>query len=446
MKLSMRTRLGYGFTISLLIILPKITLADNVLLIIADDYGVDMAAAYGEGSNTAPTPNINALFANGVVFKNAWAYPVCSPTRASILTGRYSFRTGVGSTTGRLGPGIGLEEMVIPKALKTTLPVLATANVGKWHLSDDDNGGADNPNLMGYDYYSGLLSGALSDYYLWDKTVNGDTSQVDNYATSENVDDAINWLAEQTQPWFLWLAFNAPHTPFHLPPMDLHGFDQLTGTTEDIDANPLPYYQAMVEAMDTEIGRLLTYLDARGFTEKTTIIFIGDNGTPSEVTTAPFDPDRAKGTVYEGGINIPMVIAGPRVVNPGRMVTDLVSTVDLFATILNLFDVNPGDVVPATTTIDSISLLPYIENTDGSSRITVVSEYFTREGITLPNAAKTIRNWRFKLIRFENGTEEFYNLTRDPFETNNLLDGNLRDFQLNNYNRLRGELDALLAQ
>src|SRR4029434_103993 len=111
-----------------------------------------------------------------------------------------------------------------------------------------------------------------------------------------------------------WLAFNAGHAPFHKPPDGLHSYDSLSGTQGDITANPRPYYEAMIEAMDTEIGRLLSQVDIND----TTVLFIGDNGTPARVIQMPFSNARGKDTLYEGGVRVPFIVAGSGVVNPGR--------------------------------------------------------------------------------------------------------------------------------
>jgi len=239
--------------IGLMSLVPSISQAqENILLIIADDFGVDSHGIYGIGSSTAPTPTIDGLATEGVRFLQAWSNPLCSPTRATLLTGRYSFRTGVGFPTSE-SRQIGLHEFTLPQALSQL--GYSSAAIGKWHLSGDSNGGGYNPNLMGFDHYSGNLDGFVPDYYNWTKTVNGIDSTVTNYATTENVDDALDWISDQGEsPWFLWLAFNAAHSPFHAPPSDLHSID--------FDRNDLPrdtlYYPAMIEAMDTEIGRLLS--------------------------------------------------------------------------------------------------------------------------------------------------------------------------------------------
>ncbi len=268
-----------------------VAVADNVLLIIADDLGADSVGLFSPANTTAPTPTLDGLAANGVRFTRCWSNPTCSPSRAALLTGRHGFRTGVGWP----GDVIGLSEGTIANAFNSA--GYGTACIGKWHLSNQTNGGDDNPNLMGFDHFSGAMSGALRDFFLWPKVVNGQALQqrVRTYATTENVNDAISWIDEQDSDWFLWLAFNAPHSPFHLPPNELHSYD-LLGTEADIAANPTSYYQASIEAMDTEIGRLLGSIDA-AVLANTTIIFVGDNGTPGGV--APNVVRGAKGQLRE---------------------------------------------------------------------------------------------------------------------------------------------------
>ena len=143
----------------------------NVLLIIADDLGVDATPGYPVGAEKARMPTLTGLQAEGVIFDNFWAYPVCAPTRATILTGRHGIRTGVLSVGGD-SPGIGLGELSIQRLLSESTSY-SNAVVGKWHLSDASNGGADNPNLMGVSHYIGLLAGAHQDYRIMRYVENG---------------------------------------------------------------------------------------------------------------------------------------------------------------------------------------------------------------------------------------------------------------------------------
>ena len=253
----------------------------NILLLISDDVGLDASSGYTVGTQLPATPTLDALAAEGLIFDNAWANPACSPTRARILTGRYGYRTGV------LAPGneISLNETSLQAFIDTNVPNTYEHGVfGKWHLAGGSNGGNDNPNLMGIPQFSGLnpSAGVVGDYFSWTQVVNGQRAQNQTYTTTEFVNSAIEWIAGRQQPWFVWVAFNAPHTPFHLPPLDLHGRVSLSAAQTAIDSDPLSYYLASLEAMDTEIARLLASLpeQTRG---NTVVIYIGDNGTPRQV-------------------------------------------------------------------------------------------------------------------------------------------------------------------
>ena len=216
---------------------------ENVLLIIADDLGVDSLGLYSD-IEVAPTPNIDNLAAEGVRFTNAWANPSCTPTRASLLTGRYGFRTGVGAP----GDQILRDEFTIPMGLSTE--GYDSGCFGKWHLAGNRNGGDTNPAVMGFTRYEGAISGGLADYFNYPEVtvrsanLEAVTTTITNYATSETVDDALRWIGNRGDtPWYCQVAFNAPHEPYHLPPEDLHSSD-LSGTNGDINNNPRAYYNA----------------------------------------------------------------------------------------------------------------------------------------------------------------------------------------------------------
>ena len=213
----------------------------NILLIIADDLGLDALNGYSEGSVKPNTPNLDDLAASGLVFNNFWTNSVCSPTRSTILTGKYGFSTGVRSQ----GDEISSSETSLQSYINQSNEY-ATAIVGKWHLSG--NRFSLNPKDMGIDYYAGLYSGAVSDYYNWNLTEDGVVTTQTEYATTKFTDLAIDWVAAQTKPWFLWLAYNAPHTPFHAPPAAMHSQGALATDQASINADPMPYYMASIEA------------------------------------------------------------------------------------------------------------------------------------------------------------------------------------------------------
>lgn len=418
----------------------------NVILIIADDLGTDYCGFYEDLNDTANLKNLRRLLPKAVRFTNAMSNPVCSPTRTGILTGRYSFRTGVGDAIAVSGSAtLDTTEKTMSRILKQYNNNIKTANVGKWHLNfQSPISNLKIPNLVGYDYFAGNFTAMLNSYTNWSKVTNGTMSTSTNYATTETTDDAIGFIkAQNTSPFFLWLAFNAPHTPIHLPPVGLHSYTSLSGTAANINANPKPYFKAMLEALDHEIGRLFDSLTLYNKMDSTDIIFIGDNGNGTRSAQIA-NTNRAKGTVYQYGVHVPFIISGPSVINPNRVSSELVNTVDLFATIQELFGNNNWQTqIPATTVVDSKSIMPIIKNVTGAIRPWAFTEIFK---VTTDSAdGKAMRNKDYKLIKFNYGADEFYNLTTDPTESNNLLLGTLNPTEYNNYLYLCGQMTTLVG-
>ncbi len=378
----------------------------RVVLIIADDFGIDTLSSYAglytpaAGARPFPTlPVIDGICNEGVRFDAAWATPTCTPTRGSVLTGAHGFRTGL--------DGVGLAFQIDPT--QQTLPrVLASiegfagANVGKWHLGHDEaSGGDQTPNRAGWDHYAGSLDN-VDDYYDWQRVVDGVSAAQTTYATTVQVDDAIAWWSSRPvdEPSLLWLAFNAPHVPFHEPPAGLHQQSTLTSVGQR--------YDAAVEAMDTELGRLL---EAVG--DDALVIFLGDNGTPARVIRNAHATDRAKGTLYQGGVHVPLCARGPSI--GAGVHTGLVSSVDLYATIAQAMGVS---ALPDGAGPDSVSLMPaLVDPSTPPLRDTV----YTGQNRTLQPGNEfaggyAIRDARYKLIRFEDGSEALYDLSADPLE------------------------------
>ncbi|MEO6753193.1 MAG: sulfatase-like hydrolase/transferase, partial [Chthoniobacteraceae bacterium] len=325
----------------------------NILIIIADDFGLDTTSVFNSspGAVLPATPNIASLASSGVKFTHAYAYTVCSPSRSSVLTGRYGFRTGTGNVAGGTASNNSLKstEFTLPKAFAANSALgYQLKHVGKWHLG----GGNTAPvTTGGWPSFSGSLAGQISDYFSWTKVVTDGTTTVTStsttYATSDQVNDALSFITTQTnagKPWVTWLAFNAPHIisvspSYQKPPTGLivtPALAALSGTNADILANPRNYFNATIEAMDTEIGRLLNardpslnlYVDLT----KTDVIFIGDNGTAGSVLQTPYSANHGKATLYEGAIRVPLIIAGPDVVTPNRTSDVLTHLVDLYST------------------------------------------------------------------------------------------------------------------
>ncbi|MBL0051859.1 MAG: sulfatase-like hydrolase/transferase [Bacteroidetes bacterium] len=417
----------------------------NVVLIIADDVGTDWFGFYEDHVDTASMPNIRKLLSKGVRFQNAMSNPVCSPTRAGIFTGRYSFRTGVGNVVGLAGAGeLDTAEITIPKLLKIYNPNIGKAQMGKWHLqSATPASHLMYPNKMGYNYFAGSFPGQLTDYYNWTKITNGVSSTSTTYATTENTNNAITWIKSQNnKPFFLWLAYNAAHTPYHVPPMGFYN-GTLSGTQQDINANPKKYFKASLEALDHEVGRLFDSLAVLNKLDSTDFIFIGDNGN-TQNTAQVANTTRAKGTIYQYAVHVPFIVSGPSVINPGRVSSALVNTVDIFATVLELFGYSTWQSqISVNKPVDSKSLMPIILNQSTSVRTWAFTELFKTTAD--PKAGKAMRNIDYKLMNFDDGHQEFYNLTNDYSEANNLLLDTLSNTDIVNYNYLCQEMSTLVG-
>ena len=454
----------------------------NFLVILGDDMGVETLASFGVGTQTPRTATLDALAERGVRFNSMWSQAMCSPTRATILTGRYGFRTGVGGPTGDnvargampepppvpagaiefgMGAGMGmgamgagtgtggrwgitLDEFTLTQVLDTR-PDLGydKAAIGKWHLADVRNGWQDHPNLVGFDHFSGLVRCCVESYFAWVHLENGEFSTRTGYAVSDKVDDAIEWLgdaSEREAPWFLWLAFNTPHTPIHMPPRDLLQSDFSDFVEADAEQGDPRYFDAMMEAMDTEIGRLLDHIGTTVL-ENTHVLFIGDNGTGSNAVRAPFRPGFAKGSVYNGGIHVPFIVAGPGVAS-GASADALVNSADLFATILELAGIDIAEAVPAGIALDSVSLVPYLSDPGRESiREWIYADAFSTE-LGVRSGEYTMRNDRYKLL-VDQGVEHFFDLQEDPYEHSDLMAGDLSEEQQAQLDALRAQIDAL---
>ena len=447
--------------------------APNILLLIGDDMGVETLASYGVGENTPTTAALDELADRGVRFTNFWSQPICSPTRATMLTGRYGFRTGIGRPTthgphlpdppakpewapyerpiavrgGTWAPLYLLpEEFSLPMALKANAdPGYATAAIGKWHLAEVANGWVDHPNLVGFDHFSGLIRGETASYFSWIKVVDGEVMGTTGYTPVDKADDAIRWIeARGNDPWFLWFAFNLPHVPLHLPPEETWQSDYSHLDPESVPEELLPaYFAAMIEAMDTQIGRILSSLDP-DVRENTYVIFMGDNGTPGDHVSPPFRQGRAKNSVYEGGVNVPFIVTGPGVAR-GAVSEVLVNSTDLFVTIMEMAGIDPAEAIPDGVTHDSVSFSYALSNPDAPSRRDWLYADRFNDGLAgVESGDYAMRDQRYKLVRFR-GEEEFYDLREDPYEYVNLLAGELSPEEQAAYHSLNERILTLRA-
>ncbi|MFT5696548.1 MAG: arylsulfatase A-like enzyme [Myxococcota bacterium] len=480
----------------------------NILFIIADDIGVDQIGVYDEGNNPANTPNIDALAKQGMLFRNTWSNPVCSSTRATILTGRYSFRTGVGFIA-RPGAELRDREYTLPEMLKqSTRASYGSAAFGKWHLSAGRNL-EDNPQVLvspyraGFNYFRGIFANIGRSYSNWRDIIvvdQGDGTALleggtftTTYNTTAIVDNAAAWIRDfeherPADPWFAWVAFNAAHMPMHKPPSHLHTVDLSDPETTCDNPPPfkaperlVPCYRAMIEAMDTEIGRLLKQELSATSRARTTVIFVGDNGSLKAAAGPGGDPNHGKGTTYEGGVNVPLIFAGARVASSlgGTPLESqaLVNTTDLFATVLELGGVDVAAVVPreyrkrpgstervggpdarlhTDVVLDSVSLVdelqaPSLTAADGKRGFAYTELFKSGPPSALFPQSRAIRDAQgFKLIRLEDIGDigprfELYDLTQDPHERTNLAAQLVNEEVQAVHKTLTAQLDAIVA-
>jgi arylsulfatase B len=461
---------------------PRAPPRPNLLIILADDIGVDRVAIYGEHPDPGNTPRIDALAEQGILFRNAWANPTCSPTRASMLTGRHAHRTGIGTfiftygTAAELSVDLSVDEVSLADVLSDV--GYRTAAIGKWHLSAllSDTDHLLHPLLLGFEHHLGPINN-LPNYlgpaawYGFEKSIDGQLVYSSKYATTDQVDDTLDVITSfGDDPWFVWLAFNAPHRPFHAPPPHLHSVDLskpplpdhghstpsrrgpglmgLAPTAAAGLSTPTPaatpgngvglvglpaagevssaaevysplFMKAMTEAMDTEIGRLLDSMDPETLA-RTYIVFVGDNGTNTSAITKPFSASKGKSSLFEGGINVPLIVAGPGI-PAGRESAALVHAVDLFATLAELAGAD------GSSGLDSHSLEPYLQDPELPGPEAVYTERFRPNGFgPYKMREQAARGERYKYVRRlgEQGqlkAEGLYDLESDPFETSNIL-------------------------
>lgn len=345
----------------------------NVLFIVVDDLGMEQLRMYGrDPSNTyAPTPNIDRLAARGVRFTRAYSMPVCSPTRSCIMTGRFPFRTGIGAIVAKTQQPLLVNETCLPTAIRQgTDNAYRMAAFGKWHLSSFLNKGNNHPNDIGFERYSGAMGNferGEDDYFSW-RIVEDRVSRVCNvYAPLQNVNDAVAWINSTNEPFFCYLPFNTVHDPIHRPPADLYDTSLyvLPNATPVGAESELPYYKAMIQAHDTLIGKLFSEIDASKLAN-TVVMYFSDNGTAGGLLPplSGIPANHNKGSVYDPGVNVPLIVAGPGVDLPGRFSNELVNAVDFYYTILEICGANLSQVTAAGT-VDSVSFWPIVSNRRG---------------------------------------------------------------------------------
>ncbi|MBT3602216.1 MAG: arylsulfatase [Candidatus Latescibacteria bacterium] len=328
----------------------------NIIYILADDMGYGDFGAFNNG--LSQTPVLDQLITQSTSLTQHYsASPICSPSRAGFLTGRYPHRTGAIETRELRGLcNLAIRETTLADMFKTA--GYATGLVGKWH-----NGCLQErfgPNARGFDEFTGFRSG-WQDFYDWIMDRNGQHSKTDGrYLTDVFTEEAIDFVTRhQKEPFFLHLAYNAPHTPLQAPQEDIEPFAQTGKFNKAVST-----IYGMIRRMDIGIGRLLETLDKLGLAENTIVCFTSDNGPQfggqGENSTVRFNCNfnGAKGKVYEGGIRVPMIMRWPEGLKADHKIDHMIHACDWFPTLLSAAGIHP----PSNLKLDGTNVLPVLQD------------------------------------------------------------------------------------
>lgn len=390
----------------------------NILHIVADDLGWKDVGF--NGATDIATPNLDALAAGGAKLSQFYTQNICTPTRAALMTGRYPFRYGL-QTIAIPGPasyGLDTSEWLLPQSLKEA--GYTTAIIGKWHLGHADSKYW--PRQRGFDYQYGPLIGELdyfthSDAGVRDWFRNNALVEEEGYTTQLLGADAVRFINEQSpdQPFYLYLTFNAPHTPYQAPQEYIDRHSHIEDPTRRT-------YAAMVASLDEEIGRVIATLEEKGLRENTLILFHSDNGGTRNAmfagqmadlskVTLPCDngPYReGKGTLYEGGMRVAALANWPGRITP-QTVDGIIHAIDVYPT----FAAVAGASTAKSKPLDGMNVWSTIAEGQPSPR----TEFFYN--IEPFRAGLRQGDWKLIWRPMIPSTVELYNLAEDPYETNN---------------------------
>jgi arylsulfatase A-like enzyme len=399
----------------------------NLVFILADDLGYGDLSCYG--STDIRTPNIDRLAKEGVRFTQFYANgPVCTPTRCGLMTGRYQQR--IGGLEWAILPG--KKHLGLPPQEKTLAAMLretgyATALSGKWHLGYTPDRA---PNAHGFDHFFGLLSGnhdyfthrennGEPDLYLDEKPV-----VMGGYSTHLITRHALQFLETmKAKPFFLYVAFNAPHFPFQTPE---DAGRQVT--LREWAMGSRETYVRMVEAMDAGVGEILAALERHGLTRNTVVIFVSDNGGERYSRNGPLA--KGKGQLWEGGLRVPCVARWPGQIPAGEVLAQTGIMMDWTATIANL----AGAAPPPNRPFDGMDLGPFLV---GRQKPVERTLFWRRVGPDFVKTHRAVRCGDWKLIESVKGDTFLHNLASDIGETTNVARRNPERVQ-----RLKALLDA----
>jgi arylsulfatase A-like enzyme len=392
----------------------------NIVHIVADDLGWKDVGF--NGAIDIKTPNLDKLAAEGAKFTQFYVQPMCTPTRAALMTGRYPFRYGLQTIVIPTAAGYGLDttEWLMPQCLKEA--GYNTAIIGKWHLGHADKKYW--PKQRGFDYQYGAMIGEL-DYFtheehgVLDWFRDNKPVREKGYTTQLIGEDAVKYINAQNpnKPFYLYLTFNAPHTPYQAPQEYIDRYKNITEPTRRT-------YAAMVTCMDDEIGRVVAAIDKKGLRDNTLVIFQSDNGgTRSKMFTGqmadvskiqiPCDngPYRdGKGMLYEGGTLVCAFANWPGHIKPGSTVDGIIHAVDMYPTFAKLAGASTAKSKP----LDGMDVWQTISEGKPSPRTEVIYN------VEPFRAALRDGDWKLVWRTILPSNIELFNLAEDPYEKNNL--------------------------
>lgn len=432
------------------------SLRPNVILIITDDQG------YGDlgftGNPHVKTPVIDHFAEHNICFNNFYVSPVCAPTRSSLMTGRFSLRTGIRDTYNG-GAIMASSEITIAEMLKEE--GYKTGLFGKWHLGDNY---PSRPNDQGFDEAVYHLSGGMgqvgdittwfkgdSSYFdpvLWH---NGNQESYSGYCTDIFTEEALQFIeSNKNEPFFCYLAYNAPHTPLQVPQKYYDMYKDIDPSFGFENENrPFPKMSeknkedarkvyAMVSNIDDNIGRLLNQLNDLNLSDNTVIIFMTDNGPQQERYIAGMQGK--KGSVFRGGVRVPFFIHYPKLSEP-KQINTTAAHIDILPTLADICSAK----LPLDRKIDGQSLLPLLEGDEQDLPDRSLFFYWTRRYPELYNNM-AIQRGNYKLVGHTDFNAkindfELYNVKNDPYEQNNVVNDNLGVAAL-----LKTELDEMYQE
>src|SRR5262245_31692473 len=377
----------------------------NIIFIVGDDMGY--ADEGFHGCQDIPTPNLDNLAKASVRCTNGYVSgPYCSPTRAGLMTGRYQTRFGHEFNAGAPGSGLPLTETMIAARLKSA--GYATGLVGKWHLGSEPQF---HPQKRGFDEFFGFLGGAHD--YFEDQGILRGTQQVDEkeYLTDAFGREAVEFIERhKNAPFFLYLAFNAVHTPMQADDPRLKKFASISDDRRRT-------YAAMMSAMDDAIGKVRKKLDDAGLTQNTLVTFISDNGGPTmpgtTVNASSNKPLRgSKRTTLEGGIRVPFLVSWPEKIKPAVYDKPVIQ-LDLNATALTAAGVS----IQPDWKLEGADLVPFISGTNSAAPHETLYWRFGQQ--------MAIRHGDYKLVRYDTNADTLTGANGQPVSSAQLY--NLKD-------------------